>query len=100
MQLPGLETIGGNLNAGGIQSLNIPKLRSVGGDFIVEGSSLEHLPPHLEHIGGNAIISSREPKSLLQELLAAKKSGVLKGVILVDGLPYTEKQPKPIWKFW
>ncbi len=89
MQLPSLETVGGNLNASGTQGLNIPKLRSVGGDFIVDGTGLEHLPSQLEHIGGNAIISNREPKSLLQELVAAKKSGVLKGEILVDGLRYS-----------
>ena len=99
MYLPSLENIGGNLNASGSQDLDIPKLRSVGGDFIVDGTQLAHLPPNLEHIGGNVFISSAEPNSLLQDLIRAKENGILKGHIFVDGSAYTPKS-KPFWKFW
>jgi len=41
------------------------------------------LPPNLEHIGGNAVISTKEPIPLLSALINAKKGGVLKGAIVV-----------------
>lgn len=100
MQLPSLETIGGNLNASGSKGLRLPKLRSVGGDFVVDGTGLERLPPDLQHIGGNAFISRSEPRSLLQDLVKAKHAGVLKGEIFVDGKPHMGNASKPFWKFW
>ncbi len=100
MQLPSLETIGGDLNARGAKELLLPKLRSVGGHFRVDGTGLKRLPPNLEHIGGNAYISANEPKSLLQDLIAAKQSGSLKGELFVDEKPYDGAGKKPSWKFW
>lgn len=88
MNLPSLETIGGNLDATENRTLNFPKLRTVGGDIVLVGTGLAHLPPKLEHVGGNAFISSLEPKSLLLELLAIKEQGILKGEIFVDGIIY------------
>lgn len=100
MQLPSLENVGGSLNASGARGLHLPKLRHVGGDFTVDGTGLAHLPPNLEHIGGNACISSKEPKTLLNELLEAKRKGILKGNVVVDGKVYEATAPKPSWKFW
>ena len=91
MNLPSLETIGGNLNASGSHGLALPKLRQVGGNFVVDGTGLANLPPLIEHIGGNAFISSMEPKSLLNELISAKKNGILKGDIFVDGRKFSNK---------
>ena len=95
-----METIGGNLNASGSKKLHLPKLRSVGGDFYVDGTGLERLSLTSEHIGGNAFISSSEPTSLLEDLIRAKNSGVLKGEIFIDGRLYKHKSSKPFWKFW
>jgi len=100
MNLPILENIGGSLNASGTRGLNLPKLRSVGGDFVVDGTGLEHLPPLLEHIGGNALISRADPTTLLNDLVAAKKSGVLKGDIFVDGGLYDASATRPFLKKW
>ncbi len=100
MQLPSLEAIGGSLNASGSKGLHLPRLRGVGGDFVVDGTGLDRLPQNLQHIGGNAYISSSEPKSLLQDLIKAKQSGVLKGEIFVDRKPYVDIKSKPFWKLW
>lgn len=99
MQLPSLEYVGGDLSANNARGLHIPKLRFVEGHFIVSGTGLAELPATLEHIGGNAIISSREPKSLLSALVRAKRDGVLKGAIIIDGIEYGESV-KPWWKVW
>jgi hypothetical protein len=100
MQLPSLEYVGGSLNASGARELHLPKLRHVSGDFIVDGTGLAHLPPSLEHIGGDAYISSKEPMTLLNELLEAKQKGILKGKVVVDGKAYEAAAQKPSWKFW
>ena len=102
MILPSLENIGGNLDATGNKTLNLPKLRTIGGDIVLVGTGLVHLPPKLERVGGNAFISSSEPKSLLHELLVIKKSGILKGNIFVDGIVYpaTSKSNAKWWKLW
>ena len=96
MQLPSLERVGGSFNASGNLELHVPKLRHVGGDFKVEKTGLAHLPPNLEHIGGNAYISSTEPYTLLNELIEAKSNGILKGFIFVDNKVYKNAPPKPL----
>lgn len=95
MQLSSLEKVAGSFNATGTLELHVPKLRHVGVDFRVDKTGLAHLPPKLEHIGGNAYISSTEPRTLLNELIEAKSSGILKGLIFVDGKVYKNAPPKP-----
>lgn len=99
MQLHSLENVGGSLNASGTRDLHVPKLRHVGGDFRVDKTGLAHLPPNLEHIGGDAYISSSEPHTLLNELIEAKSRGILKGLIFVDEKVYQSAQPKPLGDF-
>lgn len=85
MTLPNLQSVGGTFTATGIDcSLGFPapNIRKIGGDLVLRHTKLAHLPKYLEHIGGNAIISPSEPKSLFQELIQAQKSGLLKGKII------------------
>ena len=85
MQLPSLEEIGGNLNANGTRNIHFPMLRHVGGNIRVDGTGLLHLPEKLEHIGGDAYVCSSDPSTLLAELIEAKRKGILKGALYVDG---------------
>ena len=93
MQLPSLEKIGGDLNASGTRDIHFPKLRHVGGNFRVDGTGLTHLPENLEHIGGDAYVSSSDPSTLLAELMEAKRKGILKGAVFVDGKLYEAAPP-------
>jgi hypothetical protein len=95
MQLPSLEKIGGDLNASGARDIHFPKLRHVGGNFRVDGTGLAHLPENLEHIGGDAFVSSSDPSTLLAELMEAKRKGILKGALFVDGKLYEAAPAKP-----
>jgi len=88
MKFPSLETVGKDFNASGAKGLDVPKLKTIGGNFFLEGTGLSALPPSLEHIGGDVYISSAEPQSLADDLIKAKATGILKGNIYLNGLPY------------
>lgn len=88
MKFPSLESVGNDFDASGAKELDLPKLKRIGGNFILEATGLSALPPSLEHIGGDVYISSAEPQSLADELIQAKASGILKGNIFLNRLPY------------
>ncbi|HQZ83064.1 MAG TPA: hypothetical protein PLR83_07580 [Pyrinomonadaceae bacterium] len=103
MNAPNLEHIGGDMNASGVRNLNMPKLKHVGGNFVVDGTHLAKLPPSLEYIGGDAMISGSEPISLFIELLEFKRQGKLKGNIVLDGIVVDGSQTetdRPWWRSW
>lgn len=80
---PSLRQVGGDLNIAGNRQVELPKIETIGGNFIIALTGMEHLPPKLNHVGGDVIISDIEPESLLSEIKEAKKNGIIRGNIIM-----------------
>jgi hypothetical protein len=77
-------TVGGDLNCFGNKNVSehtFPFLKSVGGRLIIANSGFTKLPDTLEEVGGDVIISRKDTKSLLDDILKAKEKGIVKGEI-------------------
>ena len=88
LNVPNLEYIGGSLNVMGNQNIsekNFPSLKSVGGDMHLAKSGFERLPPKLSLVGGNIYLGPDSPKALMDDCLAKKVAGIVKGKIYLVG---------------
>lgn len=77
-------TVGGDLDCFGNKNVSehtFPFLNSVGGRLIIANSSFTKLPDTLVEVGGDVVISRKDPESLLDDILKAKKKGIIKGEI-------------------
>lgn len=84
MILPQLKQIGGDLNCAGNKEMSedsFPALEFIGGDIILSGANFKKLPPRLKEVRGRAIISSKDPATLVESLKIAKAKGIIKGGI-------------------
>ena len=88
LNVPNLKTIGGSLNVNGSRNIsqkNFPLLESVAGDMHLAMSGFEQLPPSLKLVGGNIYLSSELPKTLMDDCMAKKAAGIVKGQIYLVG---------------
>jgi hypothetical protein len=59
-----------------------PLLENVGGSFVIAYTGMKHFPKTIKSVGKHVIISDRDPNTLVDELRAAKRSGVIHGEIM------------------
>lgn len=81
IQLPNLKEVGSDLDVTGQKGINFPSLERVGGNFVIIGTNMKELPVRLKHVGGDVILSDKEPPSLLEDAKKAKLNGTIKGNI-------------------
>jgi len=59
-----------------------PLLKNVGGSFVIAYTGMKRFPKTIKSVGRHVIISDRDPSSLVDDLRAAKRSGVIQGEIM------------------
>ena len=82
---PNLKVIDQNLEAMGNKDFEngfpFPSLETIGGDMNIAYTGLPMFPKSIKKVGGNVVISDQEPYSLVVELKAAKREGIIHGNI-------------------
>jgi hypothetical protein len=58
---------------------SFPNLETVGGKMILANSGFTKLPPRIEKVEGDVIISRQDSRTLLTDILKAKEIGIIKG---------------------
>lgn len=95
VNVPNLKHVGGAINVSGNRNLsekNFPSLEFVGGDMHLGMSGFELLPSKLTTVVGNIYLSSELPKTLVDDCLAKKAAGIVKGEIYMVGGKVTNSE--------
>ncbi len=77
--------VSGDLNVMGDKKLGedpFPLLKKVGGSLIIAYTGMKHFPKSIRSVGRHVIISDQDSNTLVDELRAAKRSGIIQGEVM------------------
>lgn len=83
---PDIKIVSGDLNLMGDKKVGanftFPHLKNVGGSMVIAYTGMKHFPKSIQYIGKHVVISDQDPKTLVDDLRAAKRSGIIKGEVM------------------